>query len=109
MTPALLLRQARRSAGMTQSELAAQLGVSQPVIARLERRNANPTWETLVRALRATGHDLELTRRDSAAAERDLGQLRERIAMSPGERLRLFQASQRSLLRLQARANRRAH
>jgi transcriptional regulator with XRE-family HTH domain len=92
---------------MTQAGLAARLGVSQPVIARLERPNANPTWETLVRALRATGHDVELTRRVAPVVEPDLAQLRERLALSPSERLHLFQGSQRGLLRLQANARRR--
>jgi transcriptional regulator with XRE-family HTH domain len=92
---------------MTQAELALRLGITQPVVARLERQNANPTWETLVRALRATGHGLELTPLSKSAAKLDLDQLRERLALSPGERLRTFQASQQSLERLKARARRR--
>jgi transcriptional regulator with XRE-family HTH domain len=93
---------------MTQAQLADRLGTSQPVVARLERRDANPTWETLVRALNATGHGVELTPLDAPPAELDLDQLRERLAMTPGERLRTFQRSQRSLERLKARARRRA-
>src|SRR5437588_6283580 len=107
MTPAMLLRQARQAAGMTQAQLAHQLGASQPVIARLERHDANPTWETLIRALRATGHDVQLTSHSRAPVELDLDQLRERLAMSPGQRLCAFQASQQSLERLRARARRR--
>lgn len=92
---------------MTQAELAEHLGTSQPVIARLERSGANPTWTTLIRALRATGHDLELKSARRPTARLDLGQLRERLAMAPGERLRSFQASQRSVQRLKAAASRR--
>jgi transcriptional regulator with XRE-family HTH domain len=92
---------------MTQAQLADRLGTSQPVVARLERRDANPTWETLVRALRAAGHDVRLVPVDGPAVEVDLDQLRERLAMAPAERLRTFQESQRSLERLRARARRR--
>lgn len=102
-----LVRQARQAAGLTQVQLARRLGTSQPVVARLERRDANPTWETLMRALRATGHDIQLTPVPQPRGELDLDQLRERLAMPPGERLRTFQASQQSLERLKARARRR--
>ena len=108
MAPATLLRQARHAAGLTQAQLAERLGTSQPVVARLERRDANPTWETLVRALNATGHDVELTPLDAAPAQIDVDQLRERLAMTPADRLRTFQRSQRSLERLKATARRRA-
>lgn len=102
MSPAVLLRQARQSAGLTQAQLAKLLGTSQPLVARLERRGANPTWETLERALRATGHEIQLAPMNRPATEIDVAQLRERLAMSPGERLRTFQDSQRSLERLRA-------
>lgn len=108
MAPSALLREARQAAGMTQAQLAERLGTSQPVVARLERRNANPTWETLVRALRATGHDVRLAPLPTPPVGIDLGQVRERLAMSPGERLRTFQDSQRSLDSLRAKARRAA-
>jgi transcriptional regulator with XRE-family HTH domain len=92
---------------MTQAQLAAELGTSQPVIARLERRDANPSWTTVIRALRATGYDVELVPLASGRVQLDLDQLRERLAMSPAERLRAFQASQASLSGLRARARRR--
>jgi transcriptional regulator with XRE-family HTH domain len=106
MSPSTILRQARREAGLTQAELALRVGVSQPEIARVERGNANPTWDTIVRVLRATGQQLELRPRP-AQVELDLGQLRERLALTPAERLRLFQSSQRNLQRLVSRARRR--
>lgn len=56
----LLIRDARREAALTQAELAANLGVSQSAIAKLEREGCNPTVETLDRVLRATGHRLQL-------------------------------------------------
>jgi transcriptional regulator with XRE-family HTH domain len=100
-----LLREARRSAGLTQAQLAARLGSTQPVVARLERPDSNPTWRTLVRALHATGHDVKLVRRP-AMGSLDLGQLRERLALTPAERLWLFERSQQRMLRLAARARR---
>ena len=101
-----LVRQARRSAGLTQTELAARLGTTQPVVARLERVDANPTWGTLLRALHAAGHDVELVRRPALVGV-DLGQLRARVALSPAERLALFERSQRAVLELRAHARRR--
>ena len=102
----MLLKEARRAAGMTQVQLAERLGTSQPVVARLERPGANPTWETLVRALRATGYGVELIKLDSSTVRLDIGQLRERLAMTPADRLRTFQRSQHSLERLRRTAGR---
>jgi transcriptional regulator with XRE-family HTH domain len=106
MTPASLVKQARESAGLTQAELAQRLGTTQPVVARLERRGSNPTWVTLVRALNATGHELELTRRPRSSVPLDIGQLRERLRLTPAERLQAFEESQRNMNRLQAKARR---
>jgi len=104
MTAAALLRSARASAGMTQAELANRLGSAQPSVARLERADANPTWNTLMEALRVTGHDLKLVPR--RPAQLDVGQLRERLALTPAQRLRAFARSQRNLLQMQATARR---
>ena len=106
MSASALLRQARRSAGLTQTQLAERLAVSQPVIARLESPDSNPTWNTFVRALRATGHAVSLEQRRTSAVGLDLTQLRRRLALTPRERLQLFQASQRELTRLRSRATR---
>src|SRR5262245_19287310 len=50
-----LLRQARARAGLSQRELARRAGTSQSVIARIEKRQTSPTWETLGRLLEAAG------------------------------------------------------
>lgn len=107
-TPAAsLIRQARREAGLSQTSLASRLGLPQSVVARMERPGSNPTWATVSAALRVTGHTLELRRwRAAPFAELDLGQLRERLALTPAERLRLFQDSQRNLERLRSSARR---
>jgi transcriptional regulator with XRE-family HTH domain len=97
-----LLRTARRSAGLTQVELGRRAGLTQAEIARLERAGSNPTAATLERLVHATGHRLDLARAD----EVDETQLRERLRLTPAERLAAFQASQRNLARLAKRARR---
>jgi DNA-binding XRE family transcriptional regulator len=97
-----LLRTARRRADLTQAQLAERAGLSQAEVARLERAGSNPTAATLERLLRATGHRLELRRLDAV----DETQLRERLGLTPAERLAAFEASQGNLTRL-ARGARR--
>ena len=48
----------RERAGLTQGQLAALAGTSQPGIARIERGNANPTLSTLVRIADALDEEL---------------------------------------------------
>lgn len=55
-----LIIEARRSAGLTQSDLARRAGTSQAAIARYETNVASPAVATLERVLRATGHHLEM-------------------------------------------------
>src|SRR3989442_15112230 len=57
-TAAELLRQARTRAGLSQRELAHRAGTAQSVIARIEKGQTSPTWETLDRLRAAL--DLEL-------------------------------------------------
>ena len=45
----LVVRRARQDAGLTQARLAKLAGVSQPVVAKLEAPDCNPTVETLDR------------------------------------------------------------
>ncbi len=45
----------RADQGLSQAALAERLGVSQPVVARLERGDHTPNWETLGRLARAMG------------------------------------------------------
>jgi transcriptional regulator with XRE-family HTH domain len=59
-SPASILRDARREAGLSQLQLAHRLGVSQAAVAKLEHPHSNPTVRTLARALRATGRHLSL-------------------------------------------------
>jgi transcriptional regulator with XRE-family HTH domain len=59
MRTSLMLKEARRRAGISQAELAERLGTKQPVIARWETGVASPSMETIGRALRACGFDLD--------------------------------------------------
>jgi transcriptional regulator with XRE-family HTH domain len=54
------VREARRRAGMTQRQLAARAGVSQPLVARIEGGTVDPPFERLLELVRACGFDLEI-------------------------------------------------
>jgi transcriptional regulator with XRE-family HTH domain len=58
--PGYELRRAREAAGLTQTELAARLGVSQQAIARAERWASNPTIRFVERWVEAIGGDLRI-------------------------------------------------
>src|SRR3954447_16805166 len=81
-----LVRSARRSAGLTQQQLAARLGVSQAAVAQMEAPRANPTIATLERALRAANHRLDL-RVLPAEPTIDSSLLQAALQMSPAERI----------------------
>lgn len=83
---ALLLKDARRRAGLTQADLARRLGVSQAAVAKLESARANPTVDTLEKALWATGHRLTLdASRRRAGVDESL--IRQHLELSPAERI----------------------
>jgi transcriptional regulator with XRE-family HTH domain len=88
MSPSVLVRSARKSAGLTQAELAERAGVTQPVIARLERGGGNPTFTTLERVLHAAGHRLELSAVHQGLRTVDETLIAQQLALSPAERIR---------------------
>lgn len=86
-----LLKDARASAGLTQTQLAKRMGVSQAAVAKLERPGANPTMATVEAALWAAGHRLVL----DAPARRagvDESLIRRHLELTPTERLRGIEA-----------------
>jgi transcriptional regulator with XRE-family HTH domain len=91
MSPSILVRDARKNAGLTQTQLAERAGVTQSVIARLERGHGNPTFLTLERVLHAAGHSLELTAVKQGLRTVDETLIRQQLALSPAERLRDLQ------------------
>jgi transcriptional regulator with XRE-family HTH domain len=110
MSPSVLIREARKSAGLTQAQLAERAGVAQSVVARLEHAAANPTLTSVERALDAAGYRLELraVRRPRPAV--DETQILERLRWTPAERLAAFTAAHRNVnaLVLAARRSRDA-
>jgi len=59
---AMAVRQMREAAGLTQAQLAALIGVKQPMIARVERGSdrRTPRWDVLRRVGHALGRQLVL-------------------------------------------------
>ncbi|MGH8982829.1 MAG: helix-turn-helix domain-containing protein [Acidimicrobiia bacterium] len=99
----LLIREARRRAGLSQAELAARLGTKQSVISRWERGLDTPRIDTLARILHACGFEADLTLRRHDDVDR--AQLRENLAMTPAQRL----ASVRNTSELAVKARRLDH
>ncbi len=101
---ASLLRGARRSAGLTQRDLAGRAGVPQPTVARIESGVQEPRHETLDRLLRACGFELRLvpitTGEDANGVDRE--QIRQLLRLSPAERFQRAVAYGRLTRRLQA-------
>lgn len=91
-----LLKDARAAAGLTQAELAKRLGISQPEIARLESRRANPRLRTLRRAIEATGHQIEAEIRPISSGIDETMIIANR-RLSPGQRLQAFQQAYKSI------------
>jgi predicted transcriptional regulator len=84
---------------LTQAELAERLEVSQPEIARLEARGANPRFDTLEDAIAATGHELELTIAEDRSGI-DEAQIKANLRLTPAERLDRLVQAQRNLRKL---------
>ncbi len=65
---ALAVRAMRRQAGMTQAQLAKVVGVSQPMIARIEKGagSVTPRWDTLRKVCIALGKQMRLSFADPA-------------------------------------------
>ena len=58
--PGALLTSARVRAGLSQREMAAQAGVAQSTVARIESGHADPTFSTLERLLSAAGLEMRI-------------------------------------------------
>jgi predicted nucleotidyltransferase/DNA-binding XRE family transcriptional regulator len=86
MDTSTMLKQARRSARLTQSELAARAGTSQPAVARYETGVASPSVRTLDRLLHAAGFRLALAAEPAPSAA-DLGTGRMRLLRAERQRI----------------------
>lgn len=105
MVAGRLIREARRSAGLTQEQLAGRLGTTQSALARLERPGSNPTIETLEEALLASGHRLEL-RVTPAPPQVDEGLIAMNLRLEPPARLEHFASFYAAARRTAAEARR---
>lgn len=95
MWSAILIREARLRAGLTQQELADRSGRERSVIARWEQAAVAPSLEALLEVIQACGFDLplELAPRDESVNER----LSKNAQLSPERRVqRLLQARAKS-------------
>ena len=90
MSSGSLVRDARLADGLTQAQLAARLGISQPSVAKLEASGDAIGVATLMRALAALGRRLEL-RIVRAEPSFDESLLRENLELTPAERLQRMQ------------------
>jgi predicted transcriptional regulator len=86
MNAGLALRYARRRAGLSQRALAAQAGVPQPAIARIERGVVSPRLDTVLPLLEAAGFTLELAPTIGKGVDRTL--IRAALERSPEDRIR---------------------
>ena len=50
----------RKKHGWSQRDLAREAGLKQPHIARIERGDVSPTWETVMRLVTALGAEIEI-------------------------------------------------
>jgi len=91
MKGGLLIKEARLRAGLTQAQLAARLDTTQSVVARWERLRTSPSFETVVRAIRACGLDLGVSI-SNYDHEMDIW-VAEARHRSPSDRLRLLRST----------------
>ena len=101
MKAALLLRQARRLAGLTQRQLAVRAGVPQATIGRIEAGLVAPRVDTLEGLLRETGQELGIGPRPGTGIDRS--QIRELLRLTPRQRLDLAMRDAAGLDRLMGR------
>lgn len=94
-----IVRQARLAAGLTQAELAKRMATTQSAVARLESPDANPRVSTVLRAVEATGHALEMTMRSDRPAV-DETMIAANLRLDPAARLRGFAAAYDSVAKL---------
>jgi uncharacterized protein len=97
MSAARILRYARRRAGLSQRALAVAAGIPQSTVARIELGRLSPRTDTLERLLIATGQSL--ASEPALGVGIDRSQMRERLRLTPGERLRLAAADAAGLSR----------
>lgn len=104
MVSAILLREARLRAGLSQAELARRAGKQRSAIGRWERGEVQPSFETLRELVRACGLDIGygLYKYD----DHDLGLVRQSLGWKPAQRLRVGVQAANALHRMATTAAR---
>jgi transcriptional regulator with XRE-family HTH domain len=98
MTPAELIRDARRRHRLSQESLACRARTTQRQISRIERGETSPSTDTLARLLAAMGERLELAAISGPRDNRTDRELAEDMQLlSPGERVAQVAALSRTL------------
>jgi transcriptional regulator with XRE-family HTH domain len=85
MSGAALITEARKRAGLTQTELARRLRTHQSAIARWETGRTAPDYDRVVAALRAAGFELGVSL--SPIDDHDLSLIRRELKLLPHQRL----------------------
>jgi transcriptional regulator with XRE-family HTH domain len=85
------VRSARRTAGLSQAELARRLETTQSAVARLESARSNPRIDTLDRAIAATGQRITVSVEPGFGLDESL--IASALRTEPAERLRQFASS----------------
>ena len=88
VTAASLLKEGRSSFGRSQRYVARKADTAQSVVARVELGETSPTWDTLMRLIRATGHTLRVTVERIPVADKSiLDDVPRILRMTPEQRL----------------------
>src|SRR3954447_18281515 len=90
MTAAELIRSTRNAEGISQAQLGARLGITQPAVARLEAAGDGIAVDTLRRTLAALGRGLDLGA-PARPSSVDETLLIEQLRLTPAERLEQFE------------------
>ncbi len=93
-----MVRNARRSADLTQRQLSVKAGIPQATIARIERGRVDPRVTTLDRLLEASGYGLESMPRLGIGLDRT--QIHDLLKLTPSERLTVATANDRHFVEL---------
>jgi transcriptional regulator with XRE-family HTH domain len=104
MTAGQTLRWARRKKGLTQRAVALAAGVPQPSVARIESGKVTPRADTLESLLAVCGYSMQPAPLLGEGIDRTA--IRERLASSPLERLRLATSAAAGLTELREAASR---
>ena len=87
MDAAQLVKDARMGAGLSQRALAKKARTAQSVVARVEMGETSPSWDTLMRLLRAAGHTLRASLERSTVDKALLDDVPRILRLTPEERL----------------------